>query len=140
MMMMSGNGVDRSSEGSRWSSGGTIWNIGGCWRSGTGLVGPGVVGEPGAEPLVLAGAGVGVINVAPSGASTVSTATIALYCAILINKCEGGALAANVDIWRGSLGDLSLEGRTGDGGHHGQHGDCLPHHLDDLVCVILLEN
>ena len=43
--------VDWSSEGSRWSSRDT--NIGGRWGGGTGLVRPGVVGEPGTEPQVL---------------------------------------------------------------------------------------
>ena len=68
--------VDWSSVGSRWSSRDT--NIGGRWGGGTGLIRPGVVREPGAEPQVLAGGGVGTVNIAPSSSSAVSTATIAL--------------------------------------------------------------
>ena len=63
-----------------------------------------------------------------------------LNCAILVNKCEGGTLTSNVDIWRGCLGHLGLEGGAGDGGHHGQHGDCLQHHLDGYMIYIWKDN
>ena len=45
---------------------------------GAGLVGPGVVGEPGGEPLVLAGRAEGLVDVAPPGSGAVHTLTVAL--------------------------------------------------------------
>jgi len=93
---------------------GTHWGSEGCrggngsnshWQgSGTGLIGPGVVREPGRESLILTAAGQGIVYVAPAGPSTVSGPAVTLDCAILVLECEGGALAANVDIRRGRLG------------------------------------
>ena len=103
-------------EGGRWSSRSNYDRQ----RSGTGLIGPWVVGEPGTEPEILTAGGVSIVNIAPPGTCAVSGATVTLDSAILVNKCEWGALTSNVDIGRGSLGGLNIERRAGDGGHHGQ--------------------
>ena len=139
-------GVDRGGEG----SGGDVvvgWGHrgeGGVGEgSGAGLVGPGVVGEPGGEPLVLAGGAEGLIDVAPPGPGTVHTLTVALtreegagdsgdlspYLdgSVLVLEGEWGALAPEVDVGAGGLGLLQLQGGAAGHGHHHQGDDHLGH-------------
>merc|ERR1711879_444268 len=118
VMVLTMGGSNRSSKGGRGSHRGHRYRK----RSGTGLIGPRVVGEPGRESEVLATAGVSTAYIAPPGASAVCRPTVALHCPVLVQEGEGGALAANVDIRGGRLGGGHLQRRGRGQGQQGQGG------------------
>merc|ERR1719511_557087 len=81
----------------------------------TGLVGPGVGGEPGGRGEVLAGGAVAGIDVAPFGTGGVDGPAVALDVAGRVNEGEAGALASAVGEGGGCLQVAAhlLQGRAG---------------------------
>ena len=62
---------------------GSQWGVG--QGGGAGLVRPGIGGEPGGEPQVLAGAVVGV-NITPPGSGAVNTLAVTLIITITMSE------------------------------------------------------
>ena len=84
--------VDRNYRAERGALGG----------GGTGLVGPGVVGEPAGGDEVLAG-GVGGVHIAPLGPGTVHGHTVSLHNSVGVPEGQAAALTPAVDQGGGGL-------------------------------------
>merc|ERR1712038_404020 len=84
-----------------WSNNAGTEGRAGC-RGGTGLVGPGVVGEPLGGDEVLAG-GVSLVNITPLSSSAIHSQTVALNHSIGVSEGQAAALTPTVDQRRGRL-------------------------------------
>ena len=89
-------------------------------RRGTGVVGPGVGGEPGGVSQILAGRVAG--GVTPQSSGAVRGLAVTLHAAARVHEGEGGALAAQVGVGGGRLAGVEGGGRG-----HGQQGQMEQH-------------
>ena len=112
-------GSGNHNSGRSHNSGALVGSDGG---GSTGLVGPGVGGEPGGWGEVLAGGAVAGINVAPSGTGGVDGPAVALDVAGRVNEGEAGALASAVGEGGGCLQVAAhlLQGGAGGKGQGGK--------------------
>merc|ERR1712061_78994 len=105
---------------------------------GTGLVRPGVAGEPLGGDEVLAG-GVSRVHIAPLSSSAVHSQTVALHHSVSVPEGEAAALTPTVNQRRGGLG-LRVLHLHRDGGGEGGQGDEeeeVEHH--QVWCRVWLE-
>jgi len=115
--------VDRSHGAERGSLG----------RGGTGLVRPGVAGEPLGRDEILTG-GVGRVNIAPLGSSTVHSQTVALHHSVSVPEGEAAALTPTVYQRRGGLGLRVLHLHGAGGGDDGEGAE--ESEEDDVTAVL----
>ena len=107
--------VDRNYRAERGALGG----------GGTGLVGPGVVGEPAGGDEVLAG-GVGGVHIAPLGPGTVHGHTVSLHNSVGVPEGQAATLTPAVDQRGGGLltgGVLSLAAVSEKGAEEAEEDD-----------------
>jgi len=123
------------SYGNNWDHGGHYGGAerGSLGRGGTGLVRPGVAGEPLGRDEILTG-GVGRVNIAPLGSSTVHSQTVALHHSVSVPEGEAAALTPTVYQRRGGLGLRVLHLHGAGGGDDGEGAE--ESEEDDVTAVL----
>ena len=94
---------------------------------GTGLVGPGVGGEPLGWDEVLAG-GVVRVDIAPLGPGAVHSPAVPLDLSCSVSPGEGAALTPAVDQWGGGLGGCLSTVSQGEDCGQAEEGDVTELH------------
>ena len=107
-------------------------------RGGTGLVRPGVVGEPLGRDEVLTG-GECRVHIAPLSSGTVHSQAVTLHHSVSVPEGQAAALTATVYQWRGGLGlrvlHLHRAGGSDDGERGEERGDVQHHHVGCRLCL-----